>query len=77
MPVGLAKNTLLCGFYYKAFQDESFHDESYLAPCSHILAVLCSNVITSPGEERAGLYASSAFVCLSCMYYVPSLFSYS
>ena len=24
-------------------------------------------VITSRGEERAGLYASHVFVCLSCM----------
>ena len=35
---------------------------------------LFSVVITSLGEERAGLYASSAFVCLSCTPYFLFLF---
>ena len=57
----------LCGFvvYY-----EAFHVQSYVPPCSHLLSVLFSIVITSLGEERAGIYASRAFVCLFCMYHV-------
>ena len=43
--------------------------DSYLAHCSHVFTVLFSIVITSLGEERAGLYASRALVCLSCMRY--------
>ena len=41
---------------------------SSLALCFHVFSVLCSIVITSPGEERAGLSASLAFVCLICMH---------
>ena len=41
--------------------------ESYLALC-YFVSVLFSTVITSLGEETAGLYASCAFVCLSCMH---------
>ena len=51
----------LCGFvvYY-----EAFHVQSYVPPCSHLLSVLFSIVITLLGEERAGtcIYASRAFV---------------
>ena len=57
----------LCGVYY-----EAFHVQSYHAPCSHVLLVLFNIVITSLGRERADLYASRAFVCLSCMTYVLS-----
>ena len=39
-----------------------------------LLSVLFSIVATSLGEKRrAGIYASRAFVCLSCMRYVLSL----
>ena len=34
-------------------------------------------MITSPGEERASLYASRACVCLFCIRYFPSFFSSS
>ena len=48
--------------------------------CRHFCNLVCSSVlfnivIISLGEERAGLYASRAFVCLSCMRYVLSFFS--
>ena len=43
--------------------------KSYLAPGSHVFSVLYSSVITTLGEERAGLCASRAFVCLACMHY--------
>ena len=39
--------------------------------------ILFSIVITSLGEEGAGLCASRAFVCLFCMRYVLSFFSSS
>ena len=46
-----------------------------LAPCSHVFfSVLFCIVI---GEERAGLYAFRACVCLSCMRYILSFFSAS
>ena len=51
------------------FCNEVFHVESYLAPCSHVFSVLFSIVIPSLGEERTGLYASCAFVCLSGIRY--------
>ena len=51
------------------FSHEAFHVESYFAPCSHVFSVLFSIVIPSLGEERAGLYASLAFVCLSGIRY--------
>ena len=41
-----------------------FH-ESYLAPCSHVVSV-----VFSIGEEKAGLFVSPSFVCLSCMRYL-------
>ena len=37
-------------------------------------SVLFSSVFTSPGDDKAGLYASRAFVCLSCMRYFLSFF---
>ena len=51
----------LCGFYY-----EAFYVESYLAVCPHVLSVLFSIMITSHGEEKAGLYVSRAFACVLC-----------
>ena len=41
-----------------------FHVESYLASCSHDVFVV-NIVIASLVEERAGLYASRAFVYFS------------
>ena len=35
-------------------------------------SVLFNIMITPPEEERAGLYLSCVFVCLSCMHFVPS-----
>ena len=58
----------LCSFYYKAFRG------------SRVVVVFFSPfsiAITSFGEERAGLYASRAFVCLICSRYVLSLYSSS
>ena len=54
----------LCGFYYGAL-----HVESYLALCYQIvvLSVIVSIVIISLVEERAGLFTSRAFDCLSYM----------
>ena len=56
----------LCGFCY-----EAFHVESYLALCSHdvVFSVRFSTVMTSLGEERAGLvymyvYLACVTVCL-------------
>ena len=67
-----------CGFHCKY---KTFHFESYLAPCPHVFffffSVLFSIVINSPGKETAGLYASHAFVCLSCMCNFVSFFSSS
>ena len=40
----------------------AFHVESCFALCSCVFLVLFSIVITSLGEERAGLLASRAFV---------------
>ena len=37
-----------------------------LALCSRVFQLPFSIVITSLGEERAGLCASRAFVCLFC-----------
>ena len=48
------------------------------SPCSVLYCcylVLFSIVFTSLGEERAGLCTSRAFVCLSCMRCILSLFS--
>ena len=59
----------ICDFYH-----EAFHVVSYLGLCSHAYCVLFSIVITSLGEESVGLYASRAFVCLSCMSFFSSLF---
>ena len=56
----------LCGlFYYEAFH----------IPCSHVFSPLFSNVVTSPGDERAGLCVSRPFVCLFFTRYF--LFSFS
>ena len=57
----------LCDFYYG-----TFYFESCLAFCSQVLffffffffAVLFSDVVTSLGKDRAGLFASRAFVSL-------------
>ena len=57
----------LCGFYHCVF-----HVESYLASCSHDFSVHFSIVITSLGEERADIYASRVFICLSCTHYLLS-----
>ena len=38
-----------------------------LVPCFHVFEVLFSIMITSFGEERAGLYVSHAFAVLSCI----------
>ena len=59
-----------CVLYYGAFQVES-----YLALYSYVLVVLFSIVITSLGEERAGIYASRAFVTfiLHALFSVPFL----
>ena len=58
-----------CGFCYKAF-----HVESKLAPCFNFFSVLFNIVITSLGKQRDDLYASRAFVCLSCIRYFLSFF---
>ena len=52
---------LVCGFYYGAF-----HAAFYVGLCSRFFFQFFSIVITSPGEERAGLSASRAFICLFC-----------
>ena len=39
-----------------------------------IFSVLFSTVITLLRKEKAGLYASREFVCLSCMHYLFCLF---
>ena len=54
----------LCVFYYG-----SFHVEACLVLCPRAFSVLFTIVITSLGEETAGLYASRTFVCLSCVCY--------
>ena len=88
--VGLAKNTLLCliiviyfifvfslwcidvwlcGLIYEAFH--------VILPCSLFscfFSILFSIVITSLGEERAGLCASRACACLSYMCYFLCFF---
>ena len=51
-------------FLLRAFH--VFHIESCLALCSRVFSVLFSVVISSLGEERAGLCISRAFVCLFC-----------
>ena len=43
----------------------AFNVESYLLLVLMFCSVLLSIVITSTGEEKVGLYASRAFVCLS------------
>ena len=62
----------LCCFY-----QEAFHVKSYLARCFHVFSVLFSTVITSLGEESAGLYASRTFVFLYCPHYFFVLFTSS
>ena len=47
------------------FSLRAFPVESCLALC-FVFFNPSSNVITSPREERAGLCASRAFVCLFC-----------
>ena len=37
-----------------------------------LICILFSIVVTSLGEERAGLYVSLAFVCLSCVTFCVS-----
>ena len=51
----------------------------HLVPCSRVVvfSVLFSIMITSLGEDRAGLYASHAFAYLFCMRYLLSCFSSS
>ena len=39
-----------------------------------LICILFSIVVTPLGEERAGLYVSLAFVCLSCMRYFLCVF---
>ena len=41
--------------------------EFYCALVNHVFLVLFSILVTSLGEERAGIDASSAFVCFSYM----------
>ena len=64
----------LCGFYYGAF-----HVEACLALCFRVVYFTgpFSIVITLLREDRAGLYASSAFVCLFCTRCFLSVFSSS
>ena len=50
-----------------AFNCDTFHVESYFAPCSYVFSVLFSIVVCSVGEEGVDLYTSRAFVCLTCM----------
>ena len=63
----------ICGFYFGAF--------CAVVPCSLFpcccFSALFSIVITSLGEERAGLCASCAFVCLFCTHQLLSFFSFS
>ena len=59
-------------FYYGAFRVQAC-----LTLCPHVLSVLFSIVIISPGEEGTGLCASRAFVCLFCTRQFLSLFSSS
>ena len=49
----------ICGFYYG-----SFRVESGLSNCYRVLSVLFSILITSLGEESAGVCAFRAIVCL-------------
>ena len=53
--------------------------QSYYVPCPLCSSLFFSSsiVITSHGEESAGLYASRAFLCLSCLRYFLSFFSSS
>ena len=44
----------------------AFRVESCFALCSRSFSALVGIVITSRGEERTGLCASRAFVCLFC-----------
>ena len=57
----------------------AFHVESCLARCTRVvfLSVLFGVVITSLGEEKAGLCASPAFVWLYCTRYILSFCSSS
>ena len=50
---------------------------SCLALCFHVFSVLFSVMITLLGEERAGLCASHAFVCLFCTHQFMSFSSSS
>ena len=52
----------LCGFQFLYY--EAFRRALFLVPCSHVVvfSVLFSIMIASLREERAGLYASRAFV---------------
>ena len=48
-----------------------FRVESCLVPSSHVLSVLFSIVITSPGEKRACLYVSCTSVfCFSFFFFI-------
>ena len=65
----------LCDFFVCLFlYCEAFHAEYCIFPYAYIFSVLFSIVISSLGEERAGLFASRVFVCLFCRLYCVSLF---
>ena len=49
----------------------AFHGESCLALCSRVFEVLFSTVVTSLGEERAGLCASRAIVYFAHVNFCP------
>ena len=55
----------LCGFSPRCFMLSL----TLLLALKLLFSVLFRNQITSLGEEGSGLYASRAFVCLSCMHY--------
>ena len=58
---------ILCGFMIIT---TDYHVDSYLTPFSNGFTVQFSIVITSLGIDRAGLYASRTFVCLSCIRFI-------
>ena len=64
----------LCVFVCVFLYCEAFHAEYCLFPYAYIFSVLFSIVISSLGEERAGLFAFRVFVCLFCRRYCVFLF---
>ena len=67
----------LCGIYFgREFYHGAFHAESLLFVLV-FFSVLFGIVITSLGEERAGLCAFRTFVCLFCTHLFLSFFSSS